>query len=152
MKFGYMDWRQPAKQSFDRENITIKKAGKEYNVYDKIQEAREDTEIYQTLEKYGCIDRMMLDHQGVYDDFTQYGDLRTLKEQQMKANDMFYNLPLDVRQKFNNDVNQFMKDGQKFVKKMVDDDIKRANEIKKLEEQSKIEVMKPIEGVTENGK
>lgn len=133
-----MKRRKRAAQSFDKENITLTKAGKTFNVYDKIQESREDTEIYPTLEKYGCIDRMMLDHQGIYDDFTKYGELRDIKEQQKLANQMFYDLPLEVRQKFNNDISVFMKDGQKFVKKMVDEDIARAKaaelENKKLQE------------------
>lgn len=137
-EFEFMKRRKRAAQSFDKENITLTKAGKTFNVYDKIQEGREDTEIYPTLEKYGCIDRMMLDHQGIYDDFTKYGELRDIKEQQKLANQMFYDLPLEVRQKFNNDISVFMKDGQKFVKKMVDEDIARAKTIelknKKLQE------------------
>lgn len=129
MEFNFMKRRKRASQSFDKENITLTKAGKTFNVYDKIQEGREDTEIYPTLEKYGCIDRMMLDHQGIYDDFTKYGELRDIKEQQKLANQMFYDLPLDVRQKFNNDISVFMKDGEKFVKKMVDEDIAKAKAI-----------------------
>lgn len=129
-EFNFMKRRKRAAQSFDKEKITLTKAGKTFNVYDKIQEGREDTEIYPTLEKYGCIDRMMLDHQGIYDDFTKYGELRDIKEQQKLANQMFYDLPIDVRQKFNNDISVFMKDGEKFVKKMVDEDIAKAKAIK----------------------
>ena len=40
-------------QDFNKEEITVTKAGKEINVYNFIQENREDTEIYPTLEKYG---------------------------------------------------------------------------------------------------
>lgn len=132
MKFKFTTWRERKSQEFDREKITLTKAGKTFNVYDKIQEAREDTEIYPTLEKYGCIDRMMLDHKGIYDDFTKYGELRELKEQQAMANNMFYNLPLETRQKFNNDINVFMKDGEKYVKSLVDADIKKAEETKNI--------------------
>lgn len=121
-------------QSFDADNITLTKAGKTFNVYDKIQEGREDTEIYPTLEKYGCIDRMMLDHQGIYDDFTKYGNLRDIKEQQRMANQMFYDLPLEVRKEFNNDISIFMKDGERYMKKLVDVDIAKAKEIEKLKE------------------
>ncbi len=142
-EFNFMKRRKRATQSFDKEKITLTKAGKTFNVYDKIQEGREDTEIYPTLEKYGCIDRMMLDHQGIYDDFTKYGELRDIKEQQKLANQMFYDLPIDVRQKFNNDISVFMKDGEKFVKKMVDKDIAKA---KALEELKKAEnpVKQPV--------
>lgn len=136
-----MQWRQRAQQSFDKDNIKIKKAGQEYNVYEKIQEGREDTEIYPTLEKYGCIDRMMLDHQGIYDDFTKYGELRGIKEQQKMAEQMFYNLPLETRQEFNNDINLFVKSGEKYVKKLVDKDI--------AEQKKLAEAMKPVEKIIE---
>lgn len=135
-----MNWRERNAQAFDKDNIVLTKAGKTYNVYDHIQENREDTEIYPTLEKYGCIDRMMLDHKGVYDDFRKYGELREIKEQQMMANNMFYNLPLETRQKFNNDINVFMKDGEKYVKNLVDEDIRKAEEAKKLYETNKPDI------------
>ena len=128
MEFEHLKWRKRKSQSFDKTKIFLEKAGKKYNVYDKIQEAREDTEIIPTLKKYGCIDRMELDHYAVYGDFRDFNDLRTLKEQQIKANNMFYNLPLETRQKFNNDINQFMKDGEKYVKQLVDIDNAKAKE------------------------
>lgn len=139
MEFNFMKRRKRMSQSFDKDNITLTKAGKTFNVYDKIQEGREDTEIYPTLEKYGCIDRMMLDHQGIYDDFTRYGTLRDLKEQQKMAEQMFYDLPIETRQVFNNDINQFMKDGQKYVKKLVDADIAKAKEKEELSKQPVVE-------------
>lgn len=128
MDFEYLKWRKRKSQSFDKTKIFLEKAGKKFNVYDKIQEAREDTEIIPTLRKYGCIDRMELDHHAVYGDFREYGDLRDLKDKQIKANNMFYSLPLETRQKFNNDINQFIKDGEKYVKQLVDRDIARAKE------------------------
>lgn len=106
-------------QSFDKNSITLTKAGETYNVYDKIQESREDTEIYPTLEKYGCIDRMILNKKGVYADFQEFKGLRELKEQQIKADEMFYSLPLDVRTKFQNDKNLFMRDGEKWIKEVI---------------------------------
>lgn len=106
-------------QSFNKNSITLTKAGKTYNVYDKIQENREDTEIYPTLEKYGCIDRMMLDKKGVYADFQDFKGLREIKEQQIKADEMFYSLPLDVRIQFQNDKNLFMRDGEKWIKEVI---------------------------------
>lgn len=117
MDFKFKNWRKRQQQSFDRENIYITKAGVKYNVYDKIQEAREDTEIYPTLEKYGCIEgHMMADNEKMFADFTEFRDLRTMKDQQIKADEMFYALPLEVRQKFNNDKNVFMRDGEKWLK------------------------------------
>lgn len=119
-------------QSFDKDKITLTKAGKTFNVYDKIQENREDTEIYPTLEKYGCIDRMMLNTQGVYADFQEFKGLREMKEQQIKADEMFYNLPLDVRIQFQNDKNLFMRDGEKWIKEKIDAAEKEAKHIAEL--------------------
>lgn len=147
MEFAYQKWRERKQQDFDKENITLTKAGKKFNVYDKIQESREDTEIYPTLEKYGCIDRMMLDTKGVYDDFTKYGSLRDVKAQQQLANQMFYNLPLEVRQKFNNDKNQFLNDGEKWIKGVIKAEQEKA---KQMEEAAK--AVEPIEkGEVNNG-
>lgn len=120
--FDYLKWRERKAQEFDKEKITLKKAGKEYNVYDAIQEAREDTEIYPTLEKYGCLDKLMLDKEMTladFKDYSGYADLRDLKNQQIKAQEMFYNLPLETRQHFNNDINQFVKDGKSYVENLI---------------------------------
>ncbi len=136
LTFNHLQWRERSAQSFDKNKIMLTKAGKTYNVYDKIQEAREDTEIYPTLEKYGCINRMMLNTQGVYDDFTVYKGLRELKEQQKMAEQMFYNLPLETRQKFNNDMNLFVKDGEAYIKKLLDEE-KKAMETQQVAQTGK---------------
>lgn len=116
MKFKYNDWRERHAMEFDKDKITLKKAGQEYNVYDMIQEAREDTELYPTLEKYGCIEgHMSLDSGKMYADFKEFKDLRTLKDMERKADEMFYSLPLEIRQKFNNDKSVFMRDGEKWL-------------------------------------
>lgn len=119
MDFEKFKWRERKSQTFDKSKILLKKAGKTYNVYDKIQESREDTEIYPTLEKYGCIDRMILDTKGVYADFTNFKGLREIKEQQAEADRMFNNLPLETRKIFNNDKNVFMRDGEKWLKEKI---------------------------------
>ena len=119
-QFKFLEWREKKSQKFDKSKITLTKAGKTFNVYDKIQEGREDTEIYPTLEKYGCIDRMMLDKQGVYADFQNFNDLRDLKDQQNMATNMFYNLPLETRKEFNNNINTFVKEGEKWLKNKIE--------------------------------
>lgn len=149
LNFTHYEWRRRNAQSFDKSKITLKKAGKEFNVYDKIQENREDTEIYPTLEKYGCIDKMMLNKEGVYGDFTQYKGLRELKEQQEMAKNMFYNLPLETRQKFNNDMNVFIKDGEKYMKNLIDEEKQKKQNIEKAQQEQKIQQTENIkqEGV-----
>lgn len=119
-QFKFMNWRERKAQKFDKSKIFLTKAGKTYNVYDKIQEGREDTEIYPTLEKYGCIDRMMLDTHGVYADFQNFNDLRDLKDQQNMATNMFYNLPLETRKEFNNNINTFLKEGENWLKNKIE--------------------------------
>ena len=119
-KFEHFEWREKKQQNFDKEKITLTKAGETFNVYDKIQENTEDTEIYKTLEKYGCIENIPMVPGRVYAQFEELNGLRDLKEQQILAENMFYNLPLETRQKFNNNMNQFVKDGEKYVKKLME--------------------------------
>lgn len=133
-------------QNFDKDKIMLTKAGKTFNVYDKIQEGRADTEIYPTLEKYGCIDRMMLDKQSVYADFQNFKGLREMKDQQIMAEQMFYNLPLEVRQKFNNDKSLFMKDGEKYIKELIDAEEKAKQPILEVNGQEQVK-----EEISNNG-
>lgn len=138
--FDMHKWRERKSQEFDRSKITLKKAGKEYNVYDAIQEAREDTEIYPTLEKYGCLDKLMLNKELTAADFKEYAgfaDLRDLKQQEIKAKQMFYDLPLETRKHFNNDINQFVKDGEKYINDLIKE------EQAKLQEQKQTNVGAP---------
>lgn len=116
MKFKSQEWRERQQQKFNKDKITLTKAGETFNVYDRIQSEREDTEIYPTMEKYGCLKVNQLDAQLIYGDFTGVKDLRDVKEKQIKAINMFNKLPIDTRKKFNNDYNQFLKNGEKYLK------------------------------------
>lgn len=137
MEFKNRTFRERAQQNFDPEKITFKKNGKEINVYDFIQEGREDTEIYPTLEKYGCIDKMMLNREDVYADYTELQkmrDLRGVKDFENQAKTMFYNLPTEVRKEFDNDINKFTKNADKYIDKLKAEDAKKAEELKKMNE------------------
>ncbi len=124
--FAKYQKRQRQQQAFDKDNITLTKAGVTYNVYDKIQEAREDTEILPTLKKYGCIEgHIKVDADKLYNDFTAYSDLRGVLEQKKQAEAMFYALPLDVRQSFNNNISQFTSGGEAWLKARVAEGDKR---------------------------
>lgn len=152
MQFSFMNWRERKQQTFDKENIVLHKKGKTFNVYDWIQENREDTEIEPTLKKYGCIPTEMLNKQGVYDNFTIYGDLRGVQEQMKMAKNMFYSLPLETRQKFNNNIDTFVKEGQAYVKGLIDAEIaeqKKQEELNKPKEQ--VVTVPANSGVTNNG-
>lgn len=101
-------------------NFKVKQKGKEFNLYDSIQEARQDTELYSVLERYGCIPKHCIDYGKVYEDFRGLGDLKDIKMQQIKANEMWEALPFDVRKEFNNDKYLFAKDGEKYIQKKLD--------------------------------
>lgn len=107
-------------QDFNKEKITLKKAGKEFNVYDWIQENREDTEIIPTLKKYGCIPVQSQDTAAMYQDFTNASDLRGVLDKKIAAEQAFYNLPVEVRREFDHDIDKFMKKGEKYIKDKIE--------------------------------
>lgn len=125
MKFKKSELRERKQQFFDKDNITITMAGKTFNVYDKIQEGREDTELYPTLEKYGCIPTEMTKEQTI--DFFKNNmsavngkiDLRNVQEAQIQSENLFYQLPLEIRKHFNNSIQEFQKNGYKYMNEKV---------------------------------
>ena len=107
-------------QKYDRKKIFITQAGNTFNVYDRIQENSEDTDIYKTLEKYGTIESMKkYDHAAVQTEFTEYMSLMDLKEKQLKANNMWHALPAGVREIFKNDKYNFLQNGQEWLNKQI---------------------------------
>ena len=127
-------------QSFDKDTIEIKKAGKTINVYQMIQENREDTEIYPTLEKYGSIERMKLDSEGTYADLRNIKDLRNSIEQVQQADVLWQNLPLDTRREFGHSKKEFIEKGENWLK----------NKIEASKPKVEVEQPKVQEGVIEN--
>lgn len=107
-------------QDFDRKKITLTKAGRTFNVYDKIQEAREDTEIIPTLKKYGCIPNIGMDSELAYQDFTTAKDLRGVLDRKIAAENAFYNLPIEVRREFDHSIDKFMQNGEKYITKKIE--------------------------------
>ena len=127
MEFELHKWFQnrekPASQKFG--DPVIIRAGQEIHVRDWIDEAREDTEIYKTLEKYGCIDRMIVNKEQVYGDLTQVMGLRDALEQIKEANKLWESLPLDFRREFMNDKAEFMRTGLDVLKKKIEAEKKK---------------------------
>ncbi len=105
----------PKPHSYDKSKITITQAGITRNMYDLIQDARNDTEIYPTLEKYGCIDKMIMDTGKVYGELVDIQDTRDVFEANEKANQLWISLPIDERKKFNNDIKTFFKYGETYL-------------------------------------
>lgn len=140
MEYKLRTERHRNQQSFDKDNIFIKRGSKMINLYQLIQEGREDTEIETTLKKYGCLEgHIAVDNKKMLADFTEMQDFRGVNDMAIKAKEMFYNLPLETRQMFNNDLNTFTKEGKDYVKKLVDKDISDAKARAENEKKAKAE-------------
>ena len=120
MKFKRVIKNDNPGQVFDLEE-SVEKAGQKYVYYDRIQEARQDTEIYPTLEKYGCLDPIIVNKEQLYLDLRGWKtDARSLKEMTMKADEMWNQLPHDIKAKFENNRDIFMRDGEKWLKEEIE--------------------------------
>lgn len=109
--------------SDSKENYSITQYGQKYNLYEHIQNAREDTEIIPTLEKYGMAKGMeklkKYDPENAvkyYGDFSELDDFRNLMDKSKKADEMWKGLPLELRQKFGNSQHEFMEKGEQWLK------------------------------------
>lgn len=120
--YEYMNrmYKQTNGQDFGRP--TLKMKGKEFDIYDWIQENREDTEIIPTLEKYGCLDRMEIDDNVLYGDMTELmkGGLRGIMEHEQEAQDLWDSLPWEYRAEFQNNKTLFIENGEKWLKDRID--------------------------------
>ena len=105
---------QDSAQYFETHKIYHIKAGKKINNYDFIQENNVDTDIYQTLEKYGTLQPIQVDEQALAQEFEKM-DLRDLYNYKEKANTMWLNLPLEIRKEFHNDITEFMQNGKEWL-------------------------------------
>lgn len=136
MEFEIKKWiqerKKPAAQIFG--DPVIIRAGKEIHVREWIESGREDTELYPTLEKYGSIERIIVDREQIYGDLSKIKDLRDSIEKMKEADNMWMNLPLELRKEFLNDKNEFMRNGLDYLKKKIDE------EKKKTELENKIEI------------
>lgn len=95
------------------------KYGKTEKVQDYIEANKTDTEIYECLEKYGCLKPLEMDYQGVYGDFTEMNDMRSLMDKMHKANEMWKQVPADIKKEFNNDIHEFTDRGMEWVKNKI---------------------------------
>lgn len=117
---------------------TFVKYGKEYDIQEYIEAGREDTEIYPTLAKYGCLTPLERTPSEIYGDFREYNDLRSTIEKGRKIKDMWDQMPTDIKNEFNNDMNEFIDKGQEWAKKKVDAEIK-------AKESAEIQPATPVE-------
>ena len=108
---------KPSKGTTFDKDATFTLGGKEQSIYAYTQAQREDCEIYPTLEKYGCLDKIMRTPQELYGDASQMKDLRGTLEDAAKKEQIWNTIPLDIRNQFNNDPDEFMKNGMEWAEK-----------------------------------
>lgn len=124
MKFAKRGERHPQQQEFDRKKITLTKAGETYNVYDAIQAANVDTDIYEVLKKYHCTTDQAVEYmqnkggiKGVYQDIVELQNkaqnLADIFEIQQEAQMKFDLLPVEIKQKYGNNLSEFLTEMQK---------------------------------------
>ena len=129
-------------QSFDK-NLKIKKAGIEYNLYDSIQANREDTDIYETLKKYGSIEPLQRTNQAMYGDFTTFKGLRNLQDQRIELEQLFENLPIETRREFDHNINNFIQNGEEYFTKKIKEETEKQKIQTQEKKEEKIEEKEP---------
>lgn len=133
-----------AKLKFNKD-LRVTKAGKTFKMYDAIQEANVDTDIYEVARKYGmvgaeteCAEMYMRKNlQNLTEDMQEFQDLRAVLDKQIKAQNMWNDLPLELKKQFNHNVNEFMEQGPAWLEK---ENQKWQEEIKK--QQAAVEALK----------
>lgn len=143
--FKYGD-RNRKQQSFDREKITITKAGVTVNVYDQIQANNVDTDIYEVAKKYHIMPdeatELMKEkggQQGIYLDIREIQDkikdIGDVQEVANKAQELFEQLPVEIKQKYGNDLSLWYKDQEKKYNKDQEEKLRKEQEEKLRKEQ-----------------
>lgn len=112
----------------------VVKRGKETICWkDYIEQNNVDVEIYSTLKKYGTLKEEQFDYKAVAGDFDELNDLHETLAKQVKAKEMFEELPLETRALFNNDMNNFIDNGAEYCEKLIKADLAKAEETKKAQ-------------------
>lgn len=124
MNFRKYGFNETNAQTYNHKKIFATKCGKKYNVYDAIQAANVDTDIKEVLKKYHCtadeaaaIMEQRGGIKGIYADIVaiqekceSMADLMQFKDY---VQNEFENLPLEMRQKYGNNVEEFLKNANK---------------------------------------
>lgn len=123
-KFYKWGDRERKSQNYDKEKITLTKAGKTYNVYDYIQAANVDTDIYEVMKKYHCMESeavkimeekggekgIFLDIRALQGKIQDIGDVQKVAQE---AQEMFENLPAEIKSKYGNDLSLWFEEQKK---------------------------------------
>lgn len=127
-------------QEFDKEKIFVEKAGIKINCYDAIQAAAEDTDIYETLEKYGSLKPIGEKANIVFADLEeQVQDLRTVYQKLEAGKQAWERLDAKTREEYNHTPELFANEAldrlnNKIIMLEKEKQIKEA-EAKKIEEE-----------------
>lgn len=118
----------------------LKQTGKT-NIYEKIQASKEQTMIYNILERYNAGDIEVLNKvQGMYGDFTNVPKtLAEAQQQLINAENLFMSLPLEMRKEFNHSTSEFLASA---ANGELETRLKKFN---KETEEKEIQVQKPVE-------
>lgn len=109
---------------------TIKMAGKELDLRKMIHKNAENTGIYEQIELYGLNPIQPISIEETVMDYTEIaGDLRSVMDKGLKARELFKNLPLEIRQKFNHDPEQFMREGPAWLEDQHKQILKKQEEL-----------------------
>lgn len=127
----FLTWKTKPSKGQEFGEPTFIKHGKEIKVHDFIQEGREDTEIYPTLEKYGSIKKMQTESELVFGDATQIKDLAGAMKIVEEGQKRWQAMSLEDRLIFGNDKERFINEGEQWVKNKIE---KIKQEIKAKEE------------------
>lgn len=109
--------------SFDipKEKIFITLQGKKVNLYDRIQAANIDVDIYETLEKYNMAptlancEEILEKRPLLYADISRIQEFEHPQDAIDYANKQWQMLPLKVRNEFGNDIRRFMQEGEQWA-------------------------------------
>lgn len=113
--------REPiAGETYDAENIKILRFGKEVNLQQMIQDANVDCEVYEVIEKYGCLKPIETNMELIYGDLGEIQDLRDLKQKEIRAKQLWDNLPIDIRNEFGNNRFLFLQEGEQWLKNKIE--------------------------------
>lgn len=117
-------------EKFDKEKVKIKRNGKFINAYDYTQSGREGTEIYETLKKYnGNMELTLTEMKNAARELTgeisAIGDLRSVLDNKNKCNEIWENLSPKIKKEFNNNIDDFLANGENWAKNLVETEINK---------------------------
>lgn len=97
-----------------------------FNCYDKIQEYKDDSEFYTVLEKYHCtpdeaMERLKSNAKEIIGEMNFGKSYAEHLIELNKAKEMFDQLPVKIKQKFNNSIKEFAENGHEFLKNLINE-------------------------------